>query len=1707
VSARVIVGVVMGLHKITAGHGYTYLTRQVAAMDATHRGRASLADYYSAKGEAPGYWMGSGLASLGAPLGRIDTAKVREIWAVAAGSAVTEAQMKALFGEGLHPNAEQITRYVTGRGVGAGSAIREAKLGSKFYTYDNANAFIRRLHEAYEAYNTAAGQAPDTTVDPETKEHIRTLVGREMFTAEYERAPDERELTGFIARNLRGPDAVAGFDLTFTMTKGESALWAISAAPVRKVVEECLHQAAAETITLAEKEAAFTRMGANGVAQYDTSGLIVAAFQHRDSRAGDPHLHLHCAVSSKVCAVGPDGLPHWLALDAEPLYKAKVSLSEFFNTRREQIMMERLGVLYEEVAGPPTPGGGGDKRPVRDIAAPDDMKDDWAKLLARWSSRDAAIERRTGELATAFQATHGREPNAVETLRLNQQAWRETRQAKHEPRSLGEQLHAWRTEAIQIRGNQRSLTKLATALSGRLHQREQISAEWIAQQAAQVIATVSEKRSQWQVNHVRAEAQRILRYTGHRAGQEVIEAIVAAALRDHSIVLTLDDDSEKDEPAALRRHDGTSVFTRHGLTTYSSAPIIAAERRILAAANLRDGRVVDDTSVSLALLEYHANNGFALNDGQTAMVKLMATSGLRVQAGSAAAGTGKTSAAGVLAAAWRNGGGTVIGLAPTAGAAEVLAEKTGIHADTLAKFIQLAFPERCPVGPAKPDDPAWKWFDAIGPDTLIIVDEAAQASTFAADAVRAVTLARGASTRWLGDDQQLPSISASGIFTDLAELPDTVQLSAVVRFAHPAEAGASLAIRSGDPAGIAFYTDNSRVHIGHDVTAKDMAYSAWAADLVAGRDSIMVAPTNEITRQLNERAHVHVERLTQTGGATVSLGDGLTASVGDWVTTRKNARWLRDTRRGKWVKNGHRWVIRAINSDGSIEVSPLRNRGAGWVVTLPPDYLRAHTTMGYASTINAVQGYTAGYNDVEGTCHLVGSDQLSCQQFYTGNSRATHENHTYFSTSEADPHRIVFDKATNPPTAVEVMERLLRHDGRQVSAHSVVKHDRDPAARLHNANEYYLNALSAGAATLAGAAVMARIDDAAANVDGICFTDCAAWPVLRDRLAVLAIEGRDPVDELSAAVRSRPLGDAKDKAAVVEYRLSYGALASRATGPLPWLPVVPKPLEDHQTWGPYLTKRAAVIMDLIDTIRVAAHGWDATTAPAWARPLLPNPDLLADIAVFRAAHNIDAADTRVTGPKQFRVRSQLVQRDLHQHVDAELTYQHPGIKRWATLARDLDKHIVKDPFWPRLAVEIDALHNAGADVRAVLRAAIAQGPLPDEQPAAALHWRITGSLADTSLHAADLLLRPDWTPHLHRLFDSDTAEMIVTDPTWPTLVTEVRLSGWVPADLLSVAAEHLYAIAETEGLRSDQYAQLLTYRVQLIANHLDLDRDVPHPAEHVDPPVIVITEDDIAADEVDIAHDHPAAVRGLQPPRDPAFEDLSTQRPIPEDLDIPTLRAAHDAAETRAAQLADAILQGGGGPAERAAGPELAALHRRHQAQRPYLRDLAEAHSEWVRAEDHAELHGMRLDNLAAGIAAALESGDTAAAEDCQQQRDELVAKAERIATKLTTSRAALDIARASLLEAAGGADNVVTEHRIQQRRTLALTADTDALNQARNEARDLANRLIRAEMRAARAQVQGEHCAAVRQQEIARQEWLDLADEQEQARDYGMEL
>ena len=186
-----------------------------------------------------------------------------------------------------------------------------------------------------------------------------------------------------------------------------------------------------------------------------------------------------------------------------------------------------------------------------------------------------------------------------------------------------------------------------------------------------------------------------------------MELLVAEVLQTRSITLTRRDD-DISEPGALRRADGSSVYTVAGSELFTSARILAAEQRLVATAGRTDGRILDAGTVELALLE-SAANGNALDAGQAALVRSMCTSGARLQLAIAPAGAGKTTAMRTLARAWRDSGGQVVGLAPSAAAAAQLRDATGVPADTLAKLTWSLQHQTASLP---------EWVHSIGPSTL-----------------------------------------------------------------------------------------------------------------------------------------------------------------------------------------------------------------------------------------------------------------------------------------------------------------------------------------------------------------------------------------------------------------------------------------------------------------------------------------------------------------------------------------------------------------------------------------------------------------------------------------------------------------------------------------------------------------------------------------------------------------------------------------------------------------------------------------------------------------------------------------------------------------------------------------------------------------------------------------------------------------------------
>jgi conjugative relaxase-like TrwC/TraI family protein len=785
-----------------------------------------------------------------------------------------------------------------------------ARLGAPFKIVDNdLIPFRLEVAKRIAALNNTIGWPVDASIAAADRARVRTEVAHEFFLAEHGREPrDARELAGQIAKDSRPrTQTVAGYDLTFSPVKSVSTLWAVADPAVAAVIERAHQAAVKDALAFIEKHALFTRTGPQGIRQVNVRGLVAVAFTHRDSRAGDPDLHTHVAVANKVQAL--DG--RWLSIDGRVLFKANVAASETYNTALEQHLRDTLGVRFAE-----RPGSDPGKRPIREIVGVD------PRLNQRWSTRRVHIETRRGELAIQFQNDHGRPPTPVEALHLAQQATLETRDAKHEPRSLAEQRAIWLSEAAAVLGGRGAVAAmLQTALTPPAETSTIADSRWIAETADHILTVMEASRSTWQMWHVRAEAQRQVRTIDVPADQAtaLVELLVDEVLDRRCVALTASAD-DIEELEVLRRVDGSSVYTVAGAGLYTSRRILDAEQRIVAAAGRRDGTVVGQAAVDLVLVEMAAN-GTALDAGQAALVRHMCSSGARLQLAIAPAGAGKTTAMRAVTLAWTDDGGDVIGLAPSAAAAAVLAEQTGIRTDTFAKLTWSLDHGELP-----------EWAAGVDPSTLVIIDEAGMADTLSLDRAVQFAIGRGASVRLVGDDQQLAAVGAGGVLRDIQQSHGAHHLTELHRFTDASEASASLALREGNIEALNFYLDRGRVHVGDIATTTEEAFTAWVSDRAAGLDAIMIAPTRELVAQLNRRAREH--RLDHSPcSLEVRLADGNQASVGDVIITRRNDRQLRLTATD-WVKNGDRWMITHVAEHGDLTVRHTRSR---LTVRLPSD--------------------------------------------------------------------------------------------------------------------------------------------------------------------------------------------------------------------------------------------------------------------------------------------------------------------------------------------------------------------------------------------------------------------------------------------------------------------------------------------------------------------------------------------------------------------------------------------------------------------------------------------------------------------------------------------------------------------------------------------------------------------------------------------------
>jgi conjugative relaxase-like TrwC/TraI family protein len=1039
--------------------------------------------------------------------------------------------------------------------------------------------------------------------------------------------------------------AVAGYDFTFSIPKSASILWGVADAATQSRIVQAHHAAVAEVVAYMEREVAATRTGTTAydgaVAQVDVTGLIATAFDHFDSRAGDPHLHTHVVISNKVQTV-LDG--KWRSLDGRPMHAAVVALSELHESLFADTLTRSLGPRWEMRER------GRDRHPALSISSVPEA------LVAEFSSRSRHVDIATDALIDDYMVRHGRRPGPVTLMKLRAQATLSTRPAK-EVRSLADLTAAWRDRAERVLGEDATTwaSTPATTSPPPMLRAEDMPQEAINELGSRVMTAVSEKRATWRYWNLAAEAARQLaqhRFASASDREAVIGLVVDAAERAS---LRITPPELAPSPPSFQRADGTSIFRPKHATLFTSTELLDAESRLLKRAAKLTGPRIDPASLRATSLA-QLSNGAVLGDHQLAALSAIADSGRAVDVLVGPAGSGKTTAMNALRHVWEaaHHAGSVVGLAPSAAAAKVLAEDLGIPSENLAKWWQnhLDHGETFHAG------------------QLVIVDEASLAGTLSLDRITALAASAGAKVLLVGDYAQLQSVDAGGAFSLLvhsrADVPELVD---VHRFTHDWEKTASLGLRQGDPNAIDHYMAHARVNSGDTDAMTDAAYTAWHADTLAGKATVLISDSNETVALLNARARNELILEGRIDAVReVALHDGNRAAVGDTVITRRNDRQLRTSR--TWVRNGDRWTVTGVRRNGSVEV---RRYGCQWgsALLLPAGYVNEHLELGYAVTSHRAQGVTTD------TAHVVVTTGMIRENLYVAMTRGREANAAYVAVDRPDVAHVGARSGDDKDaTARSVLCGVLQHVGAEQSAHESIEAQQDTWGSVAQLAAEY-ETIAAAAQHDRWAALVRDSELSSGQAEAIIGSQ--AFGALTSELRRAEAHHLDVDGLVARAISARGLDDAQDMAAVLCSRVTMAISCNSHAGTSRRAPrlvagLIPKAMgpmasdmrQALDERSGLIEARVSVVLD--EALRVGAAWTEAlgviphpTMAIAWRRhartvaayrdryaivgasPLGPGPSAVAQLRdATRARAALEAARRPAKGIDAFSAQGRIV---------------------------------------------------------------------------------------------------------------------------------------------------------------------------------------------------------------------------------------------------------------------------------------------------------------------------------------------------------------------------------------------------------------------------------------------------------------------------------
>ena len=789
-------------------------------------------------------------------------------------------------------------------------------------------------------------------------------------------------------------EAVAGLDATFSAPKSVSAVWALGSAELRGQIEAAHELAIGRALDYAVRQVPMLRQRVDGstVLHAKAGGVVATSWRHTTARAvadqvPDPQLHSHVLLHA---AHRRDG--RLVAIDSRTWLRHQREVGAAYRSE----LARELAALGFSVQR----GTGRGERYFELDGVPQPLVDRWssrhhqvqAAIRYRLSATERDLRAVIAEGGPAAADAHER----LELLLANGQL------APAEERLMGTITRADKVAvtAADLDADWQHTARGIGFTAERVEVlRRQQRHPLTPAAPGRVLDALTEFDATFPAREARAVALE------RSAGVPIDDALrPLAELRDAGEILRLADGSGTTREHRAREQTTISTAERvieHRITALDLDVVAAQADRLDRELHGRGGRLSDEQRQAIML---------ACSDRQLVMIE-------------GQAGTGKTTALTGIARAHRDAGLDIIVTSTAAVAAERLARELD-HAGVDTLHYSLAGLQSAITSGAV----------TLGPQTTIIHDEAALASTREQRAILAAVESSGARLIAVGDPHQNPPVGAGGLWPHLEAATRDQHSQAVLtrnlRARDPADRRDQAQFRDGHhELAIRGYAARARVHIGADLTrAEAAALDAAHTDTRNRRTTIVLAQTsNDHLDELNARYQAIRAQHGELGTDTIPApGRPYSFHPGDQIQIRHT---INRPDHGP-LRNGITALVRDIDPDAQTIGLALPT---GQHVKLSSEQAdAAQLRLAYVQHPFPAQGLTTD------TAHLIVSAHATRQGSYVALTRAREETHLYAEES--------VDSDLDGDRLQALAERISRIEPNLPSIAIPVEHERTTTA-------------------------------------------------------------------------------------------------------------------------------------------------------------------------------------------------------------------------------------------------------------------------------------------------------------------------------------------------------------------------------------------------------------------------------------------------------------------------------------------------------------------------------------------------------------------------------------------------------------------------------------------------------------------------------------